>query len=146
MNKKSFLRLLAIMMVAMLSVSLVSCSSDDDEFEGSGPLGGRWERYMTDGSSQGTLTFIFKNGTVTSIEKWSEPGYDDDIETYTGPYVIEDNIVSMTLTRLRDDGSPWYSDNYVFKFEINGKTLTLTANDRETREYWGTSPMVYTKK
>jgi len=140
------------MMVATLSVSLVSCSSDDDEEDyGSGPLAGRWEANKSYVSSegdklQGTFTLTFKNDNFTYVSKWSSPGEKDDIETYTGPYVIEDNIVLMTFTRLEDDGSPWYSDNYVFKFEINGKTLTLTANDRETREYWGTSPMVYTKK
>lgn len=136
-----------LLFIGITSIGFTACSSnDDDEDYGTGPLAGKWEAYGTDGDSQGTATFIFKNGTVTYIEKWSEPGYNDDIETYTGPYTIENNIVSMTLTRIRENGDAWYTDHYVFKFEVNGKQLTLTANNSPTRDYWGSSPIVLTKK
>lgn len=145
MNKKFFLYLMAIVMVAMLGVNFTSCGNDDEDY-GTGPVAGKWECYLTDGSSRGTLTFIFKDDNVTYIEKWSEPGYDDDIETYTGVYVVENDIISMTLTRLRDDGTSWYSNAYVFKFEINGKKLTLTANNYWAKDYFGQAPMVFTRK
>ncbi len=119
---------------------MCACSNDD---ESSDSLSGKWEAYTTDGDSQGTQTFILKNGSVTYIEKWTEPGYEDDVETYDGPYIIEDDLVTMNLVRRDVD----YNYNYVwvFKWEIDGKNLTLTPNDYKTKEYWS-EPIVLNKK
>lgn len=123
-------------------MAFISCSSSDDD-EQSDSLSGKWEIRLSDKDSQGTLSFTFRNGTVTYIEKWSEPGYDDDIETYSGPYTIEEDIVTMTLRRVDTKDQDRV---FVFKWEINGKTLTLTPIDSNTKEYWGISPIVYNKK
>ncbi len=137
MYKKNFLHLMAIVMVAMLCVNFTSCGNDDEDY-GTGPVAGKWERYLTDGSSRGTYTFIFKDDNVTYIEKWSEPGYDDDIETYTGVYVVENDIISMTF------GNATVSVD--FKYEIKGQKLTLTANNYWAKDYFGQAPMVFTRK
>ncbi|MBQ4485134.1 MAG: hypothetical protein II934_09080 [Prevotella sp.] len=152
MKKPNFKSFALLLFLGSICVGFSACSSDnDDDDYGTGPLAGRWEAHRTHTSSEGDkseglFTFTFKNGNVTYVEKWSSSGEEDDIETYTGPYTVENDIISMSLTRLRDDGTSWYSNAYVFKFEINGKKLTLTANDGSTRKYWGATPMTYTKK
>ena len=140
-KEKKLFHLLAILMFAMLSICISSCGDDDDEVSDS--LSGIWEINISDGDSKGTMTFTFKNGVVIYVEKWSDSGYEDDIETYKGTYTIDNDMVTMALARTEETLQEEYT--WIFKWKINGKKLTLTPNDNYTSDYWESS-VTFSKK
>lgn len=141
MRKSLFFAVIALMM-AMLGVCLTACGSNGDEEPGDGStdskLNGTWVATAKDDASTGTFTFEFKGNNVSYTEKWSEPGYDDDIETYKGTFVAEDGLLTMHLERTD------YPDSFdcVFKYSVSGKSLVLTsvgdnyfADDGDTKTF-----------
>ncbi|WP_289123651.1 lipocalin family protein [uncultured Bacteroides sp.] len=120
-------RFFAALMMAVVCVSLSSCSKDDDEKLGStDDLVGKWELTWTKGweiDSDGTKDewdeaesgqlFIFKNDG-TGYETWN------DVDKY--PYTWKLNGNKLTLTY---DG---YEDAYQVE-TLNKSTLKMTISD-----------------
>ncbi len=140
MKKLSFL-LFAVL--ALACAALYSCGSDEPK----GALGGTWVlRNLSDKDSEGTLTFKFNGNKVSFIEKWTERGYDDDIETYEGTCVIdtEAKTVAMIITPTYYDSDDTYE--WLFDYELSGGKLTLTPANSTTRSYWGSSSKTFTRQ
>ena len=97
MKKNYFYGLLAIMMVALLGISFVSCNDDDDD---NGPksktLVGTWKHTQ----EIGYVLLVFKsNGTGYAYEYYYEDG---DAETYNFTYTFDKS--SMILRVKAEDG------------------------------------------
>lgn len=130
MKKQYFGNVLAIMMVAMLSVGLFACGDSDDDnssstiswlfnsrwTESSGQYGRRWTFY-----ENGSCKFEVDNKTWTP-----QKGYESHWETYEGRwnYSNDTKVLSTTVGSWN-----WvivsHSDN-MWTGEINGKLYTYT--------------------
>ena len=100
MNKKNLLHLLAIFMVAMVSVGFVSCSSDDDDDDNSYQIVGLWEEtsYWKDGEwkSSGYLNYIFEFKSDNSYKVYlSESTYKEGKTFQTGTYTFKGNEIAL---------------------------------------------------
>lgn len=119
MNKKNLLHLMAIMMVAMLSLGFASCSSDDDDDDNGNPLIGTWvENHTSDDYSYSTFTFK-SDGTgaekVTVIQTKNTREY-----PFSYSYNSKDYLLSLTY----NDG-----DKMRCNVSVTGKTLILNFDD-----------------
>lgn len=132
----------------MLPFLFTACGDDEPSGngnEGGGGLNGTWVLSgLTDDDSTGSWTFKFSGSSVTYIEKWSEPGYDDDIETSTGNFEVENGIISMHLIYNYGSGSDTY--DWAFEYSIKGKELTLIPANTDARSYFGSKPFTLKKK
>lgn len=120
MKQKSILwSMLAIIMVAMLSVGFSACGDDGDENDKSNSVVGTWTG--RDGYHRLTLTFSSNNtGTILSI--WDdEPGRDTD--TVDFKYVMESKNEG-TITYEELDSGKYYTKILYFRFE--GTTMYLS--------------------
>lgn len=127
MKKKEFFwSLLTVMMVAMLSVGIVSCSKDDknDESNPSSKVIGTWS--VRDGNE--SLTLTFKSGGVgTSTYKYysSYSGMETETETFT--YEMEDESKGIILMEYYDSYSGYQTD--IVYFEIRGNKMYIYEED-----------------
>ena len=114
MKQKSILwSMLAIMMVAMLSVGFSACSKDDD----SGVVG-TWSG--RDGTYQITFTFS-KNGSGTYISRNDDSSSKKGTEAGPFTYTIEASSKgSKGMIIINDDG-----DTEILYFVIEGKTMSV---------------------
>lgn len=118
MEKKNYLHLTTIMIVAMLCVVFASCGSDDDEMEGGkvdSPLIGTWEH----GTSDAGAIIVFKsNGTVVwdSNVKGDKKHSEGTFDASSG---------SKGVVKIY-----WSGNDYpeIWEFTINGDKLTTKAS------------------
>lgn len=141
MKKLSFL---LVTVFALACAALYSCGSDEPK----GALGGTWVlRNVIDTDQVGTLTFKFNGNKVTYIEKWTEYGEYNDIDTYEGTCVIdtEAKTVAMIISQTDND---YHIETYewLFDYELSGGKLTLTPANSTTRGYWGSSSKTFTQQ
>lgn len=113
MKKKNLLHLLAIMMVAVLSVGFASCSSDDDESVDSSIIGTWEDTNYIDGTWQWTFNSNGK-GTCKVI----------DNTTYT--FTFDFSFDGSTLIIKGEEDGERYTDTYSVSFSSDGKTMTWT--------------------
>lgn len=123
--KKTLFQLMAVMLMAMMAVSFVSCGDDDDD-NGNGNGGGgtaanslvgTWSRsYSTyDGtSSKETYTFN-NNGSGT---------YKNAYQTASFSYIAANGYIAVKI-RYRDSSS---TVEDVWSYSISGNTLYLNGN------------------
>ena len=121
MRKKNFFwNLLAIMMVAMVSLTMVSCSDDDDEVvKESSPIVGTWT-WEDDESEDYEIVTFRADGTGT----WTEyDSYYDESDTEQFSYQynpntkklvihIEDEVEEITISIV---GDIMYMDGYTYR-------------------------------
>lgn len=127
-KKKNLWSLLAIMMVAMLSLSLSSCGDDDDDEGGGGnPLVGTWScssHYIDRVSFEGgTDTFTFKsNGTY----EWKCRGWDNE----SGKYYYNNSLNTLTITNQKGTTLvyiiPTLTDSYFVMIDEDGDSYTYS--------------------
>ena len=124
MKMKSFLSLMAIMMVAMLSVAVTSCG-DDDEDKGSG------------GSSQG-VSFVGKWNVVSMVKG-------ETTENYTAPY---DYILftkdTFTYYEYSSSKGTWHEDG-IGRYHMDGTIVVYDGGDwgaMEVASYDGRDTLV----
>ena len=137
MKKKNLMDLLTIIMVAMLSVGLASCSNDDENSDSNGIIG-TWI-HKCDGSNDGSegphiITLNFKsNGTVYFSEEYTQfPQYNWIDE---GEYRTTETTLWIRWEEDIKEGKSWY-DVWSCEYKImdDGKTL------------WTDEGVVYTRK
>lgn len=124
MNKKFFWNLLAIVMVAMLSVNFTACSSDDGEDTFSSLVGTKW-----------TITYLGDKYIIEFTSNSDVIQYEADANnTYTGnmhedKYTLSGNVVTFAKQNLyfADGGITIIHYNHFKKAEINGNTMKLTT-------------------
>ena len=116
--KKYFLYLMAVLMIALVSVSFTACSSDDNEGSSisKSELLGTWYTLEDD------WVLVFNESTVTQYEIWKSSGkYSLNSYTVTTKYTISGNKI------VGEDGLNATAS-------INGNTLKLT-NGSESLTY-----------
>ena len=116
--KKYFLYLMAVIMIALVSVSFTACSSDDDEESSisKSELLGTWYTLEDD------WVLVFNESTVTQYEIWKTSGkYTLNSYTVTTKYKISGNKI------VGEDGLNATAS-------INGNTLKVT-NGSESLTY-----------
>lgn len=120
MKKKSIiLSMLAVMMMAVLSVGFVACGDDDSGGSGSSVIG-TW----TGQEGRHTLTLIFKDGgSGTFIEKYNDSYSGMETETGSFSYTIEGGSKGMIIVQLYDSYSG--KENEIFYWMIEGNTMFL---------------------
>lgn len=115
MNKKIFLHLMAIMMVAMLSVGFTSCGNDEDETKIDSPIVGTWKTGVS--SAQATIVFN-ANGTVilTSVMSGKQ-------KTSNGTFEVSDGTEGVVKIYWADSSTPEF-----LQFIIKGNKMTTTSS------------------
>lgn len=120
MKQKGILwSMLAIIMVAMLSIGFVACSSDDDDDSSNGVVG-TWSGQ--EGREYITLTFN-SNGSGN----WSSRYYDSysGMETEKGSFTYKMDGQSKGVITIKEyDSYSGYDTEHMY-FEINGKKMYL---------------------
>ena len=126
-KKKSFWRLLTLMLAAMVSLSLSSCGDDDDDGGGGNQLVGTWScssHYIDRVSfNVGTDTYTFKsNGTY----EWKCRGWDNE----SGKYYYNNSLNTLTITNQK--GTTWVyviptlTDSYFVMIDEDGDSYTYS--------------------
>ncbi len=149
MKKKNQLHLMAIMMVAMLSLGFISCSSDDDEEKDddySALILGSW---LTEDEYVSELLSFNANGTCTELTEMKGTSLPAKMR-YSGTYNVKGNRLTINwkgyegwnpLTNrwldMKDD-----SETVVITISISGNKLTFLSMEGEEAN----SPIVYIKK
>ncbi|MBQ7422344.1 MAG: hypothetical protein IJV27_09430 [Prevotella sp.] len=113
MNKKFFWNLLTFMLVAMLSVSFVSCSSDDDDSVDNSIVGTWEDTNYIDGTWQWTFNSNGKGSCKVS-----------DRTTYT--FTFDFSFNGSTLKISGEEDGERYTDTYSVSISSDGKTMTWT--------------------
>ena len=110
MNKKSFWSMMAILMIAMLSISLASCGSDDDNNEDGSFLVGEWYECDSKGVLRNDATEeevyhlrLRANGTgdFWSVSKGKEDAYKYSVE-YSSNIKGTSGKLTLTITSSTD--------------------------------------------
>jgi hypothetical protein len=110
---KSTISARALMLLSALFFSIVMCHGQDDP---SDPLVGKWTKLVNERS----ITF-----TLMSDHKYQvEFAGDDEIDVY-GSYVVSGTQITFT----DEDGDYAADVPGVYKFQVSGTSLTLTATD-----------------
>ena len=122
MKKKNFLwNMLTIMMVAMLSVSLSSCSNDDDESSDS--IVGTWRLTLLDDDGIWHCQYKFNSDGTLEVKDWVERE-PNDYEA-TGKWSTNNGIISLAIDEYDDflDGNYTYVESY--RYELKGNQLII---------------------
>mgnify|MGYP007101875552 CR=1 FL=1 len=148
MNKKNLLHLMAIMMVAMLSVGFASCSSDDDEEDNgySTSILGSWQ---TEDENFSTELSFNANGTCTELMEMKGMSIAAKMR-YSGTYNVKGD--KLTINWKGYEGwnpltNRWLDmtddpETVVITISISGNKLTFLSMEGEKTN----SPTIYTKK
>lgn len=118
-QKRILWSMLAIIMVAMLSIGFGACSSDDDNDSSSGVVG-TWSGQ--DGKDYLTLTF--KSGGSGT---WTSRYYDSysGMETDNGSFTYKMDGKSKGMITIKEyDSYSGYNTEHIY-FEIEGKKMYL---------------------
>ena len=130
MNKKSLLQLMAVMMVAMLSIGFASCGGDDDDDNGGGNtagLVGKWRCVYKKSES-----YYMSNGEWYP-KKNEEKNYEDDTES-SGFIFNADGTAQLIYAKA--DGSYTLETNNVFKYKTENGHLYLLEDSPEDTDGW----------
>lgn len=120
MNKKFFMSILAIIMVAVLSVGFTSCGDDDDEVNAEALLGVWRNTYDNGGYWQYTF---HANNKFDAVETgYGQPYY------MGGTYNVNGN--KLTLTFSQGDGG-----TYTYTFKIKETELMLIDEDGDVEVF-----------
>ncbi len=128
MKKKEFFwSLLTVMMVAMLSVGIVSCSKDDknDESNPSSKVIGTWSGQDVE---FGSITMTFKSGgSGTYVGRYydSYSGYETERGVFT--YSMTDESSGIIIIKYNDSYSEDETD--ILPFEIEGRKMYIYDDD-----------------
>ena len=108
--KKNLFRLMALMMVAMLTIGFISCSKDDDDDDNSTSIVGTW-KYQFGKNNYALLTFS-QNGICNYYE------YDDgETDNESASYTYSNSILKITF----------YQENRYYTETIKVASLTKTT-------------------
>lgn len=119
--KKKIFGLFAMMMVALVSVSLVSCGDDDSGSNGGGgnsALVGIWTEQR---DNVGVIGFKFTadgKAYYNEWNKWEEPDF-SNVKS-PGNWTATSSTIRITHSSLPD-----YYEEYAYTLSEDGKTLTL---------------------
>ena len=123
--KKFLFGMAALMMVAILSVGIASCSKDDNNGGGvvnpANPLVGTWRQLKSDGVTFSSDVYTFYANGIATKGDWRDETNKIEIED-TYKYYVENG--KIFLDEKEDDGTyhgKWKSRDY----SINGNILTL---------------------
>lgn len=148
MNKKNYLwNMLTMMMVAMLSVAFVSCSSDDDDKENGNNGGdtttwtivGTWEMtqiqgYYEDKETGNKLTFDATPGSINFEEI--------DVADYVRYEFRSDNI----MKGYEWENNTWSHYTTVpYRYNATNKTLTMAPGVEDEEEVLKVTPISSTE-
>ena len=117
-QKSILLSMLAVIMVAMLSVGFAACGSDDDD-SGSGVVG-TW----SGGDGKHYLTITFNSGGSGTIVSRYNDSY-SGIETKTGSFTYTMEGPSKGIMIVKSYDSYYGYETDIFYFIIEGKTMSI---------------------
>lgn len=138
MNKKNFLYLLAIVMVAALGLNFASCSKDDEKSGdggasgGSSSLVGKWQKMDDDGSLKHTIWAFEANGTMYEYDI-DDQGKTKEGSTETFKYKVENQ--HLFTDKLRESGGyegEWKDEGAI---SIANGILTVTRDSGKIKRY-----------
>ena len=127
--KKLKWTMLAVLTLAVLSISFVACSSSDDDDRGDGTgVVGVWEGKS--GTNDTVVATFRSNGTGTM--DWEIIDDETYYSTESFSYVKDSETSGiMTVKRADDDSSSRGSSGsstYILTYSISGNTMTLTKS------------------
>ncbi len=118
---KKYYFLLVAMMMAIVSVGLTACGSDDDDEPQNTSIVGTWKTSGTeDGVNYVSLIQFTKDGKFNGVQIWTENG-ENEIEVSKGTYTASNDVLMITETD--EDGE---ADPYIINYQLKGKQLILT--------------------
>ena len=120
---KKYFSLVTAVIMAELSLTLVSCGDDDDAYEDGTPkaLTGTWRLTFVEDGYNGWMEFQFKSDGTFVYRDWAED--DNTIYSEYGKYYVEGNNITLEW----DDGT---EDTFVYS--INGKKLMFVCIEGDT--------------
>lgn len=149
MDKKYLMHLLAVMMVAIVSVGFASCSSDDDDEKDNGYSTSILGSWQTDDENFTTEMTFNANGTCTELMEMKGMTLAAKMR-YSGTYNVKGN--KLTINWKGYEGwnpltSRWLDmtdapETVVITISIEGTKLTFLSMEGESSY----SPVIYTKK
>lgn len=126
MRKLTFWTLALLMVSALMSTGLSSCSSDDDDENGvPSELIGRWEG---ENNKYGFYVFEFNKGGKGYTEDW----YDGKIERWPIKYTYNESSKMLTIYDA-EDGE--IDDTYII-VELTSSKLILRDSDGYAKTYF----------
>ena len=118
MNKKFFMSLLSIMMVAMLSVGFTSCGDDEDSIGGNSPIVGSWSA----SNSPWSYTFTFSSDGTGHGSGVTSSGSVIKYEfTWSGNTTVKCKGVRV---RAYSSGEVDTKSDWKTTFNVTGSTMT----------------------
>ena len=128
---------ITILMVALLSIIIVSCSKDSDSSSiGESSIVGTWKYTWYDGYESGYELITFKsNGSGTYEEWFYERGQyflEENIEEFKYKYNASKKELSLTYVEENGEIGP-----YRFYCEISGSRMILRAKKEDNEEWEG---------
>ena len=131
-----------MLLLALCSLTFVSCSDDDDDSESNASIVGTWVCVEKDGKYTHTSTATFNaDKTFLAIEEdTGESAY-----KIKGTYSVSGNKISITVTEIVDpeifEDEEWHKsvepETQTAQFEVKGDKLYLTSEG---------NTVVYTRK
>lgn len=134
MKKKSYLHLVAIMMVAMLSVGFVSCGDDDDITSGSelvDNLQGTWQFQKGSETVMG-MTITMDRSSLTEMKKSMEQMMGSKVEFWDETLTFSGSKVNGVNYKL--DGNKLILDGMDAMDDISISVKSVTSSTLVLRE------------
>lgn len=126
MYKKYFMSILAIMMVALLSLGFTSCG-DDDELKGNASIAGNWV------SGNETLQ-LGSSGSYYSYYGSNPTGSDSQYRKGTYSYNPSQNLLVINIAAVANHNGA-YTQTYIVQ-TLTKTTLVLLYTDGDVKGYY----------
>ena len=139
MKKINLFRLMAILAVAVLTISFISCSKDEESTDGSGSgsgatnsLVGTWRKYHSGTDELAHVIWVFQADGTMYEHDIDDDGNIEQGSTETFKYKIEDG--HLKTDKLKKDGyrNEWKDEG---AYVITGDILEITKDSGSQKRY-----------